>query len=49
MKIYISFVHQEKIKSIFNENTDQFCALENKLDPYLIKIQIGLVLKKNQI
>ena len=42
MKIQISFVCLKKIKSVFNENTDQFCVLK-KLDLYLIKIQISFM------
>ena len=28
MKIQISFEFREKIRSVFNENTDQFCVLK---------------------
>ena len=30
MKIQISYVFREKIKYVFNENTDQFCLEKKK-------------------
>ena len=44
MKIQISYVFREKIKYVFNENTDQFC-LEKKSD---LKIQISFVQRKKK-
>ena len=52
MKIQISFVckKKKKIRSAFNENTNQFLELKKKLDLYLMKVQINFVCKKkNQI
>ena len=57
MKIQISFEFREKIRSVFNENTDQFCVLKKtrseSTDQFNflkkksdLKIQINLALKK---
>ena len=46
MKIHISFMckkKKKKIRSAFNENTNQFLELKKKLDPYLMKVQINFV------
>ena len=40
MKIQISF-EIKKIRSAFNENTDQFCDQKKKSDLYLMKIHIS--------
>ena len=45
MKIHISFYMLKKIRSVFNENIDQFCVLK-KSDLYLMKIHISFVVKK---
>ena len=49
MKVQISFMCLKKIKSVFNESTDQFYVFKKKSNLYLMKIQISFVCKKNQI
>ena len=49
MKIHISFNMLKKIRSVFNENINQFCVLK-KSDLYLMKIHVSFyVLKKSDL